>query len=1365
MKYREFSEYSILIILLLPSFTVAKCVITGLCHPHTPNAVAPCVVNQDPVPFNSSSPVYERFTKYCADLALKESAVCCTPPQADHFLKQLTSAESILGRCPSCFDNFAKLWCEFTCSPHQHLFVEPAAVKPIDPAVSYLREMPEASEYVESATYRISDRFAKDMFNSCKDVTFSGRQAISMMCNTNPCTIESWLKFIGTKNIAMNIPINTNFEIVPLDNSSNIQNAPYMDVKCTPCNQPVKPGGLACARMECNKEEYENIIDLDDGKLSVELCQIRGLDCNKVFVLMTTFGCLAMIFCVAVFYTTDKDYEAIQRPASGRIKRTGIWIQKAIEENVKLLGIRAAQNPSSFFLSGTLILFSLGGMVYHKENNNVADMWSSPHSRARIEETVFNNYFGKVKRYEQVMFLAKNGYTKENGLTGPIFDAKTFEEFFDLINQIRAITAYDRNNRTITLDDVCYRPMGPGYDCLIMSPLNYLQGKKSNMLLKQSIVVEDESEDDFDYEDTVQTDNVWNRHIDECIKTPMSQRTSFNLSCFGTYGGPSNPNLVFGRKPGDKLFQSANSIIATFLVTQNTEAEVERAELWELEFLKFCHSYTAPSNVLFSYMSERSIQDEIENDASNEIVTITIALAFLIGYVTFSLGRYFVCDNKLWSILVHSRILLGSSSVIINILSSFCAWGLYSAFGIHPIKNALIVQFFMVTVIGVSRTFLLVKYYAQKRVEASVYLGPKHLDQIIGSVTEVTMPGVIASSFSCAFAFLTGSFAPIPAIRSFCLLSGLAVMIDLFLHCTIFMALFVWDTKRELEGRAEICVYLKLDDPEDAYLVGREKNTDTYSSQLFRSTFAPFLMKKIVRVFVMIVCLASFAFSIFMSSHIEVGLDQTMAFSEDSYVTYHMHHLDNYVDAGPQVFFVVDGEIDWHEHTVQNRFCSLPGCDDDSFGNILNYATSNTELTGLTGENYNWIDNYLQWISRDSPCCKVFVDEPNVFCSTNRNQTLNDKDCRPCMDFDYEANLYPKGSVKYSRPSPTMFYRHLKDFLEDTPNSVCVFGGKAQMKNAISFTSKGTVQASHFMTFLRKLSISNSSDFIWTMERSRMVARRLERAIGHKAKVFAHSKVFPFYEQYSSILQLLFSQVLCSLTGIFSIGVLTMALDFKGILCVAICQVSNFFHVLALSHLLDIQMNAMSGSNLIVATGIFTEFGLNVVKCYHTADFPSAVERAQYTVANIVPIIFSGPVVTMAIATMFLATSNLRIITVYFFKMIMIIILSSGLHSLVILPVLLSFGGSRSHRKTNYVSHGRTTPCDVESKLLSNTAESQLATYQNEEDPTNVLEQRLQAFLETNVDKESSTSEHSPPKAAVESLSSSGENSPTTKNV
>ena len=58
------------------------------------------------------------FQSLCPDVDLSKP-VCCSRPQAEGMIEQMSTPRGFLGRCPSCFRNFMQLVCTMTCSPDQ----------------------------------------------------------------------------------------------------------------------------------------------------------------------------------------------------------------------------------------------------------------------------------------------------------------------------------------------------------------------------------------------------------------------------------------------------------------------------------------------------------------------------------------------------------------------------------------------------------------------------------------------------------------------------------------------------------------------------------------------------------------------------------------------------------------------------------------------------------------------------------------------------------------------------------------------------------------------------------------------------------------------------------------------------------------------------------------------------------------------------------------------------------------------------------------------------------------------------------------------------------------------------------------------
>ncbi|KJH43196.1 hypothetical protein DICVIV_10795 [Dictyocaulus viviparus] len=164
----------------------------------------------------------------------------------------------------------------------------------------------------------------------------------------------------------------------------------------------------------------------------------------------------------------------------------------------------------------------------------------------------------------------------------------------------------------------------------------------------------------------------------------------------------------------------------------------------------------------------------------------------MIGYVAFALGQYIVTGNNLLSLLVHSKIVAGVAGVAIIMCSVASSIGVFSLYGIGTSKAALVVLVFVVLAVGVNRIFIIVQAY--QRLEVSV---GQSVEDRIAHICGQVMPSMLLSTLTESLCFFVGAISDMPAVRGFSLFAGLAVIFDFIFQNTIFLAIFVWDCKRE----------------------------------------------------------------------------------------------------------------------------------------------------------------------------------------------------------------------------------------------------------------------------------------------------------------------------------------------------------------------------------------------------------------------------------------------------------------------------------------------------------------------------------------------------------------------------------------
>ncbi|CAO4370165.1 unnamed protein product [Caenorhabditis nigoni] len=927
----------------------SKCVMTE-CDGETDSSHPPCKTNassfQPITVTRSKNPKYiARLEKYCSHLLQEENKaqVCCTQLQLEGMTKRLSYATGILGSCPSCFDNFAKLWCQFTCSPDQSRFMK------------VLETSGGAKGVVEKIEFKVNRDFAEGLYTSCKNTWASQNLALSFLSLGSKVSYENFYGFMGRKDPSVNIPMHTNFEFT--------RDKKAMNIPTTPCHKPANPQTPACGIIDCPLESYQ-LLDLSE----METRGVRVFEHQiKYFEwFLRLCGCftLTMILIFALKYSCHRSPTASENcyvdfgPGSLEVQFEHLCVQYAqvvIHQPLKcvFLGLFVAS------------LCCFGNVWFHSLTHSI-DQVSAADGETRRHQKTFIETFGPTHRIEQV-FMTFPPSMPENFLNQD--DTHFFDEMFQLINRIQNLTVFQGDSK-FSLDDICYRPLGKTKGCAIMSPTNYFQNNWNTF-----VNVED-NEEDFDYNEH----NPFT-HLKHCIFHPFTVKTPTGLSCFGEFGGPIDPALVFAgwnkTWHGTEKYTKARTFMITILLSGKNE---EKAILWEAEFIKMMSGYEM-KNGSFTFMTESSVAHELQAAVETDKLVSVLACASVLLWVNAMIGIYHWPESSLLSAFIHQKLLISTSSVCISVISVWCSIGIYSFGGQHATDNAIVVLFFVITLIGISRIFLTIRTFQSN---GHCYGHPDITDREMNSRITDTMrrciPIVLTNSLICSTCFfLAGGVLPyisvsMPAVEVFSRHAGLAILIDTAFYLLVILPLFQYDARREMNGRCEIWPWYQLS-ADTRIRLSEDAVGGTLRSPVdwFKIAIAPLILNKLCRIVILIFFSITFVSSIYWSRKLEFGFDQTMAFSKTSYLTKHFQNMNKNLNVGPPVWFVIEGDINWFDPKIQKKFCTVAGCDENSMGNTIRSLAYAENYNGnfLRGDVNIWIDSFLQFMHPRGTCCKT----------------------------------------------------------------------------------------------------------------------------------------------------------------------------------------------------------------------------------------------------------------------------------------------------------------------------------------------------------------------------------------------------------
>ncbi|KAJ8719577.1 hypothetical protein PYW08_011752 [Mythimna loreyi] len=1216
----------------------AKCVARGECYVMEAGA-KPCAVEPPAeaelliknLTAAEAAETIATFSRICPTLVLDEEGnrlpddqifTCCDRNQIERTASSLLLAEGILGRCPTCYRNFARQICEMNCATDQDRFLE------VKTAVT------DNIEHVDEMTYRVHQDFMLGAHASCAGVMVpqTGLPAINMMCGgARICDAQAW--FSATGDAANNplVPVQVNF-IMSTDKDES------MNKPALPCNETFGDD-LPCSCVDC-------LQTCPDAEPEVpEVCTVGSINCIGFYVGLGVFICTVPIFILLAYVERRKanSNSGTKDSGSGANKVT-----KLFQVLFAKLGGISGSHPVLIIMITSWVTFAMFfGVVNLNLTTNPVELWSAPTSRSRLELNFFNERFGPFYRTAQV-FLTFNLDTfknEEGVIYGPAFRIEALQELIKLED---AIFKIGKDDGGVTLKDVCYAPLrqrGEEKDveqCVSMSASSYLP-------------------------DRIINNNTYLESIQNCINN------HYGFGCLSSWGGGAEPDLVFGGFDRGNIF-SANTLllnfpIANFLLQEDLEPALE----WEQKFIDLLHDYRdnkredlkRPDFVTVNFATERSIEDEIQRVSVAEAVPIAISYVLMFIYVTLALGN--IRSLKTW--LIDSKIMVALGSIVIVLVAIFCAMGALGYANVTLTLLAINVIPFFILSVGIDNVFLMVntlhdvqsnlKSYDDYREDFSFEKKRRFVfEKMMGTVG----PSMLVSSVTQITCFAIGSIANFPAVVTFAIFASVSLGFLFVFQVTTVVALLSIDYKRASNNRLDLfcCIQKKILDDENPL---HSETPYKGVTQRLMEPYSKFLLDWRVKIVVVILFMAMISASIMLVPQIEVGLDQELALPPDSYVYQYLQAVSNLIRMGPPIYFVVKGGLDYTNPEHQNVICGGQLCHTDSLITQIFLASQYSDITSISKSSNSWLDDFIDWTNLYGACCQYDIN--GEFCPS---QTVSPN----CTSCEIARSDYANGLL---RPHQEAFEKYIPFFLWDPPTEMCSKAGLASYSSAVNYVldanGRATVHDTNFMAYLTPL--STSKDYINAVDYGYRIAADITEAIqrhtGVNVEVFPYSLFFIYYEQYLTMWADTFASIGYCLIGAMVFNLLASGFNILTTFAVMINVILVVVNMMGVMYIWNIPLNAVSCVNLIVSIGISVEFCSHIAYAYAIGEGSNKVEDA---IQKVGATIITGITFTN-IPVIVLAFSYTEIIEVFFFRMFFSLVILSLLHGMIFFPVLLSY--------------------------------------------------------------------------------------------
>ncbi|KAK3908856.1 NPC intracellular cholesterol transporter 1 [Frankliniella fusca] len=1287
----------------LPAADAAEqqCIMYGECNTDEKGFKQNCVDSQGPRKMTDPAGL-QQLRADCPNLFNEqgEAITCCDVDQIVTLHSSLLKAAAIYSRCPACFRNFFAVFCELTCSPTQSQFLEVVESKTNDKG-KYITEI---------NAYLTADTMQR-VYDSCKGVVMpqSGKYATDITCgayDSTTCNSTRWFDYVGKGNPLS--PFTINF----LSTRGTFDDMDNREVPTLRCNETSELAAQPCSCVDCDLSCPASNDDMFMVKKPF-LIKVLGIDVYVlslivayIIVFLVTAFCVrkkiikrriakdergstncrdsrqALIFLwrrpilttsrvsrkAGILDGTPSERSSANTSPSDTVSvtsdvkepswlaRKGFRIEMKVEEFFTELGTWSARNPVLVFFIASWIFAALVWPIDRLDIiTNPVQLWASPTSQTRKDKDYFDSHFGPFYRAEQIFVKAVNlpevPHEMPQGTVnfGPVFNKEFLLKVWELQSAIQNLGREEGH----PLEEVCFAPLHNDFTgpvtvekCTIQTIWGYFQNSMEK------------------FEKTGEKNGLKTNYLNviyDCLQN------SYDPSCLAPYGGPAENLLVVGGFLDDesKTMVQADALVMNFVVNNHiNETDNAAAIAWEkrlLDFLKDWETNEMPPWMDIGYMAERSIEDEIDRVSKTSFGIIALSYFLMIVYVSLSLGRFTTWRR----LLIDSKVFVAVSGVLSVLASMMAALGVFAHVNYPTILLTIEAVPFLVLAVGVDNLFILVSTH-ERLLEQSKEAEPRPSAERIGRTLGLAGPAMLLTTLAEGSCFLIGASSSMPAVRSFAILAALALFFNFLAQCTVLMAVLALDERRMLRGRLDLfCCCGGRDRPP---LRREQARGSRFIERLFEHVLAPALMQRWVRVAVPVLFVCLWLATLPCLPRVDVGLDQSQAMTKDSYVYKYFEFLKEILSIGPPVYFVVTKGLNYTDPAHQNLVCGGMGCSPDSLSTVVQAASKTAELSHIARPASSWLDDIFDWTTLGN-CCKEFASNGS-FCPHNREAP----ECTSCsITIDKTTN----------RPSAADMRKYVPGFLTDIPDENCAKGGIAAYSTGVNYVldqyGRADVGASYFMGY--HTPVRTSADYYDALRAARKICDKVESAINSQlqlpepVRVFPYSIFYVYYEQYLTILWDTCSSLLLSWSVLALVMFLLNGLDVWASAIVSAIVLAVVMEMMATMYLWDISLNAVSAVNLVVAMGIAVEFNSHIMHAFQKCVTGDRTARAREALIETGSSVFSGIFLTKFCGIAVLAMAPIQMLEVYYFRMYLSMVLLSGIHGLILLPVLLSYFG------------------------------------------------------------------------------------------
>jgi len=874
------------------------------------------------------------------------------------------------------------------------------------------------------------------------------------------------------------------------------------------------------------------------------------------------------------------------------LKKVSSGLHKSLEKAFSFWGKFTYKNPIPIILvnialAGVLIY----GFTTFEYNETDENTWIPRGSQVLEDKDTIQEVFNTRIRQEQVFVVSKT--SEETALTLGVY-----LEILKFHNQFREQV----EAQGLKFEDLCYKMQEEEPCEYSTNPLEFWEGSPGNYedLNKLSST-----------EELLQKINSGKGNKDSY---PLDSPKYINVERM--FGGTVPENFqTFAN--GTNNVQEAQAISWFYFLKQQNDIE---QLLWDYEkdWENFAEEFNQNSTYCNIYLWTFSgVPRGFDEAVNSDLLLVQIGIILIVSWCMLALFRPSTYESR---ILVS---LAGVASVGVAYLE---AVGFAAFLGIKGSGMEGILPFILLG-IGVDDMFVLMFSLLQAPESFSPLEKQVHMMKNAGlSITITSMTNI--------FSFAVGALNSLEGVSTFCTLAAFGMAFDYLNQITFFASCVALDLRRSQKQRGDVfglffckpqsklCCYGK-------YVFDQDGSTkEPILKKFLREYYAPFLMKKPVKIVCVVLFAILTALCAYSMSLLKVEVKFEWFINED---------------------FYTQTPID-----INNQYFS-------NEGNIVNVYTTGAEISLENNQ------KKLSELSTEFNECELCQDE---WVKKNSVDSWYDSFKYWVSQGNCDAELTEEGLVP-----ETHFYQCLGTWIQKP-------AGEGYSNSLAWNSDKTALEGCSFEAALVRL--DKAEDAVQAMKDTRKIAE--EFGPGNS---FPYEMNFGRYEQYAVFAKETQISVTASLVTIFLIVLLMMA-DVKAAVLVLFIVGLVVMDLLAALMIWGESLNLLIMTTIIMAIGISVDYNAHIAHAFQAADGENPTERIKNTLDSIGVSVINGGISTL-LAVFVISFTDSYVFRVFFRSWLCIVTFGIA-HGLILLPILLSWIGPSQTQKKTYTPSTVTSP-------------------------------------------------------------------------